>query len=139
MACPGQADGTLNASGTGEAKAYGDAEKAAQAALDADLLTKKLAWEKANACPQGCAFMDHWEDLPVVTPPAAADGQPKPLKKFGYHLGYSVTLKETVGIHRTCYEKEADQEAGKAARLEATKKKEDEAAKAAKKAAEEKK
>lgn len=136
MACPQQADATITATGTGEGRLYKDAENLAQAALDSDFGNQTLAWQKANACPVGCSFIDYWTDLPVVTPPAAADGQPKPLKKYGYNLGYSVTLKETAAIHRTCYEKEEDQAAGKLKRETDAKKAKEEAAKAAKKAAE---
>src|SRR5271157_2243689 len=62
MACPGQADGTLNATGTGVGSDFKTAEGKAQTAMDMDLLNAKLAWEKANACPQGCGFMDVWTD-----------------------------------------------------------------------------
>jgi len=136
MACPPQANGTLNASGTGEGKDFKIAESAAQTAMDNDLLARRIAWDKANACPAGCSFIDVWTDLPVVTPPPAAEGQPKAIKKLNFHLGYEVTLKESVGIHRTCYATQAAETAGKQAREAAEKEAADEAAKAAKKAAE---
>ena len=139
MACPNQADGLLSAKGSGEGRDFKTAEGAAQTAMDADLLAKKIAWEKANACPQGCGFIDVWTDLPVVTPPPPADGVPKPLKKFNFDLGYAVTLTETEGIHRTCYETEAKQKAGKAQREEEARKAREAAAKKAREAAEKKK
>jgi hypothetical protein len=136
MGCPPQLNAVLTASGTGEDKTYPKASSAADTAMDLDLLNQKLKWEKANPCPAGCTFEDVWTDLPVVTPPPAADGQPKPLKKLAFQPGYSVTVKESVGIHRTCYDTEAKRKDGKDAREEAERKAREEEAKKAKKAAE---
>lgn len=122
--CPPQADGTITAKGSSAAKDYAKAMTAALAALATDVLKEDIAWKKANACPQGCSFIDEWSDKPTITVDPKS-GTPKRLKALNFDLGYEVELTETYGIHRTCYKTEADRDAAKTAREVAAKKKEE--------------
>jgi hypothetical protein len=132
MGCPGQADGTLPAKGSNEARDFGKAMATAEAALRADYLVQEAAWLKANKCPDGCTNIDYWTDPKPTIVPSPQSGVPQRLKSLNFELGYAVALTETIGIHRTCYETGTARDAAKGAREEAARKAEEAARKAAK-------
>jgi len=131
MPCPGQADGTLTAKGSGEARDFDKAMAIAEAALRTDYLASESAWVKANACPNDCSSMDMWIDPKPTIVPDPQSGVPKRLKSLNFELGYAVTLTETVGIHRNCYETGTKRDQARNAREAAAQKAEEAARKAA--------